>query len=212
MAIVPIVQLLFFYWAIGGNPIGLNLAIIDNEINSFDDCLNTSLINNDSCRLQLDSCRFLNEINDSFAIKVLYNTFEEAYEDAKRGKVIGVIEFETFVREATTETYDYSDLSEETTEQETTRSAELSEVSDEEIISPNIDRRIKIFMDQSDLQLTVFIQKGIITAYESYSEKLLTSCNKPRKLLSSPMNFEQPIYGSFTSEQKNYMMPSSLIQ
>lgn len=70
----PIFQLICFYVAVGGNPIGLKVGIVNDEVNNFDDCFNSSLIttyvHDYSCDLHKVSCRFINQINDSVAIKV----------------------------------------------------------------------------------------------------------------------------------------------
>lgn len=61
--------------AIGGNPVGLSLGIVNEELNSYQDCLNNSLItverHEDSCDYHKLSCRFLHHLNDSVAIKVI---------------------------------------------------------------------------------------------------------------------------------------------
>lgn len=46
------------------------------------------------CDLHKVSCRFLNLVEDEIAIKVFYPTYEAAYADAKKGHVIGIIQFE----------------------------------------------------------------------------------------------------------------------
>lgn len=60
--------------AIGGNPVGLSLGIVNEELISYKDCLNNSLItatrHEESCDYHKLSCRFLNHLNDSVAIKV----------------------------------------------------------------------------------------------------------------------------------------------
>lgn len=57
----------------GGNPKGLLLGIVNGEAAPLD-CSNQSLktfnLDEYECRLNKISCRFVNEIHDSFAIKV----------------------------------------------------------------------------------------------------------------------------------------------
>lgn len=81
MAIVPLLQIIFFYLAIGGHPIGLKLGVVNDEVMNFKDCSNSSLItafaHDDTCDLNKLSCRFLGEFNDSVAIKQYYNRYEE---------------------------------------------------------------------------------------------------------------------------------------
>ena len=72
----PIFQLVCFYVAVGGNPIGLKLAVVNDEIVNYKDCMNSSLITTNvhdyTCDLNKVSCRFINQLNDSVAIKVIW--------------------------------------------------------------------------------------------------------------------------------------------
>lgn len=186
----PIFQLVCFYVAIGGNPIGLKLAIVDDEINSFKDCDNSSLItsyvHDYTCDLHKVSCRFINQINDSVAIKQFYKSFDEAYADARRGKVMGVIYFAKNFTESLTEIRD-----------DGRNAAEGSFVNSE----------IQIFMDKSDQQLTFFLEKKLRQTYLEFAQGLMGDCGFPLKLGNIPIDFLNPIYGSFDGVYTDYMAP-----
>jgi hypothetical protein len=189
MIIVPILQIVFFYLAIGGNPIGLKLGIVDDEINYYD-CFNSSLITaisrNDTCDLNKISCRFIKEIDDSVAIKQYYKTFDEAFSDAKKGKIIGFVHF-------------YKNF---------TESLDLVQTEGRSADDGSADAsRIEIFMDQSDLQLTFFLQSKFYQIYKDFAQNMMRSCNLPIKLGNVPVNFETPIYGSYDTDFKNSMAP-----
>lgn len=70
----PLIQLTFFYLTVGGDPKGLVLGIVSDELISFSECTNTSLLtavaSEFTCDLQKISCRFIEELDDSIAIKV----------------------------------------------------------------------------------------------------------------------------------------------
>lgn len=108
--IIPIVLLSFFYLAIGGNPKGTILGIVNDEITSPDDCFNSSLISSSTadhvCDLKQISCRFLQHINESIATQVFYDNFHDAYVDARATKIFGILHFESNYTESYIEVRD----------------------------------------------------------------------------------------------------------
>jgi ABC-2 family transporter protein len=186
----PIFQLVCFYVAVGGNPIGLKIAIVDDEISSYKDCSNTSLIttyvHDNTCDLHKISCRFLNQMNDSVAIKYFYNSFDEAYADARKGKIMAVIRFASNFTESISNLRDDG------------RNADEGSFKNSEI---------QIFMDKSDQQLTFFLEKKIRQTYLEFSQNLMSDCEFPIKLGNIPIDFATPIYGSFDGVYTDYMAP-----
>lgn len=189
MIIVPILQIIFFYLAIGGNPIGLKFGVVDEEIN-YMDCFNSSLIttvvHDDTCDLQASSCRFLQEFDDEIATKVHYKTFDEAYRDAKKGKIFGFMYFARNFTESLEMVQTNGRFSED-------GSADNS--------------KIQIYMDQSDLQLTFFMQLKFYEIYKNFTQHMMSDCQLPIKLGNVPVSFEKPIYGSFDTDFKHSMAP-----
>lgn len=194
MAIVPILQVVFFYLAIGGNPIGLKMGVVNDEVTNYEDCFNSSLIttfvHDDTCDVHKLSCRFLNELNDSIAIKVYYKTYEEAYKDAKKGKIIGFIHFAKNFTES---------LNTVQTEGRATDDASVA------------NSRIDVRMDQSDLQLTFFLQARFYQLYKQFSQNFMADCGLPLKLGTIPISFEPPIYGNFDNDFKQSMAPPMIM-
>jgi ABC-2 family transporter protein len=194
MAIVPLLQIVFFYMAIGGNPIGLKMGVVDDEIMSYEDCFNSSLIttfvHDDTCDLHKVSCRFLHELNDSVAIKQYYKTYEEAYDDAKKGKIIGFVHFARNFTESLDAVQTLGKSADD-------GSAENS--------------RIVIRMDQSDLQLTFFMQARFYQTYKQFAENMMSDCQLPIRLGNIPVSFEEPIYGSFDADFKHSMAPPMIM-
>lgn len=186
----PIFQLVCFYVAVGSNPIGLKLAVVNDEVRNYAECMNSSLITtritNDTCDLNKVSCRFINQLNDSVAIKHYYNTFDEAYADAKRGKVIGVVYFSRNFTESMKVIRDEGRFAEE---------------------GSFHNAEIQIYMDKSDQQLTFFLEKKLRQTYQEFAEKLMVDCEYPLKLGNIPMNFDTPIYGSYDGLYTDYMAP-----
>jgi hypothetical protein len=62
-----------FFLAIGGDPKGLKLAVVDEELGNFTSCTNYSLFNptepilhkDETCDFYGLSCNYLNRINES---------------------------------------------------------------------------------------------------------------------------------------------------
>lgn len=180
--------------AIGGNPIGLKIGIVDSEIVSYKDCTNTSLItafvHDDTCDLHKVSCRFLNQITDEIAAKVFFTTFEDAFAEARKGNVIGIIQFATNYTESLMEVQDVH--------------KETSEIT-------RLNSKMKIYLDQTNQQLTFFLQRKLYDAYKEYSEDMLTDCGLPRKLDSFPIDFLTPIYGTYEADFKQTMAPAMIM-
>lgn len=185
---------MFFYLAIGGNPIGLKFGVVNDEVTNYEDCFNsssfTTFVHDDTCDVRKLSCRFLHELNDSIAIKVYYKTYEEAYHDAKKGKIIGFIYFAKNFTDS---------LNAIQTEGRSTDDGSAD------------NSRIAIRMDQSDLQLTFFLQARFYQLYKYFTENLMADCHLPLKLGSIPISFEPPIYGNFDNDFKQSMAPPMIM-
>lgn len=194
MAIVPILQIVFFYMAIGGNPIGLKMGIVDDEVMNYDECFNTSLIttfvHGDECDWHKISCRFLHELGEDIAIQKPYKTYDEAYHDAKRGKIIG---FFYFAKNFT----------------ESLNAVQIDGRFTDDGSADN--SRIEIRMDQSDLQLTYFTQARIYQTFGKFIQNLMVDCELPVKIGSIPISFETPIYGSYEADFKHSMAPPMIM-
>lgn len=172
------------------NSSGLNIAIVDDEISSYKDCANSSLIttyvHDYTCDLHKVSCRFINQINDSVAVKHFYSSFDEAYADARKGKVMGVIYFAKNFTES------------------------LTNIRDDGRNAPQgsfISSEIQIYMDKSDQQLTFFLEKKLRQTYLEFAQNLMSDCEFPIKLGNIPIDFLTPIYGSYDGTYTDYMAP-----
>lgn len=194
MTIVPILQVVFFYLAIGGYPIGLKMGVVDDELDGFGDCSNSSLIttfyHDDECDLHKISCRFLDHINDTVVFKEYYATYDEAFEAAKKGKIIGFIHFAINFTESLDAVRAQG------------RSADDGSAD---------NSRITIRMDQSDLQITFFLQLKFYQIYKDFSQGIAGDCNLPIRVGNIPVSFEEPIYGSYSTDFKHSMAPPMIM-
>ena len=105
---------------------------------------------------------------------MFYRNYEDALYDAVKGRMMGVIYFA-------------SNFTESFSQRTSMKSKILNESYD------NSD--IQIYLDQSDLQLSMFLKSKIFETYKEFSEKLFSDCGLPKKLGNVPVAFQQPIYG-----------------
>lgn len=178
----------------GGNPKGLKIGIINDEMANINDCSNRSLIthfvHDYSCDLQLTSCRFINEINQDIGEKIFYKNSKDAFKDAKQGKLIAVIHIASNYTK-----YMQDNLS-------------RNENDDKDDDSKFENREISVHVDQSNRQISFFFQKKLMDSYSSYSKKLMHDCQVPEKYLNLPIDFRNPIYGQFDGNFRDSMGPS----
>lgn len=192
--IMPIIQIIAFSYAIGGLPVGLKLGVINNEVMNHSMCdfyadTSGSYRSDYDCVVSYASCHFLKEINDkNDALKVYYDSYDKAFHDAKRGELNAIITVNKNISQILSKAFTLSD-------------AKLA-----------LDSFIDINMDQSDLQLTTFLQIRLFQAYERFTSRMLTNCNYSEKLLSIPMDFSETIHGSVESDFRTTMFPAVFLQ
>jgi hypothetical protein len=181
-----------FVYAIGGLPMGLKMGIINGEVLSPSMCeqyLQESgafLDSNGSCIFNYASCHFIREIDK--IDKVFYTSFDTAYKDAREGKLAGVVTI-------------YPNISQ-------SLSRKFSREDDVKTIDPYID----IILDQSNMQLTLFLQSQLFKAYNKFNEKLLGNCSIRGNILSIPMNFSETFYGAVDDDFRATMFPAIILQ
>jgi len=169
------------FYSLGVNPVGLHVGIVNLEIFNPKECLNSSLLtvlsNGSDCTLNKVSCRFMANLDDELVTKIAYKTFEAAYDDAKRGKIMGIIMFPQNYTESLKETL---------------------------VDNPNIlaiasknSSQISVNLDHTNPHLSMFLLKSLYETYKSYTESMLVDCKYPRKLRNIQLELEKPIYGSF---------------
>lgn len=71
--------------------------------------------------------------------------------------------------------------------------------------------RIQIFMDRTDRLITLFLDKNLQKTYQEYSEKLMSDCQLPIKSGNIPINFMEPIFGTFDDAAQDSMAPCTIM-
>ena len=193
MIFIPFIQVALMSVIIGGDPKGLNIAVINHEIGSPQECLNYPLqmpqIANGTCYQEKVSCRFLNEIRDEHMTKLYYKSTEEALKDAKRLKLVAIIEFDANFSNASNFLINYPE--------------EANEVDPDFLKNSEIDIRL----DVADMVLALFVKKELYFSYRNFSEKLMESCGLAKSLKNLPMNIEMV----HQVEMREYQAPGMII-
>lgn len=194
LSVVPVIQILFFYLAIGGNPIGLKIGIVDDEITDYSECKNSSLIttfvHDYMCDMSLISCRFLERIDSHVGDKRFFQTYDEAYSEARKGNIIAILHFSS----------NFSQSVQESIENKETRD-----------LGTRLNRIISISMDQTNQQLTSFLRQQFFEIYQNYSRELMSDCEYPVELETVPLHLMKPIYGEYDADFKQTMAPPMIM-
>ncbi|XP_070505528.1 ABC transporter G family member 20-like [Chironomus tepperi] len=194
LMLMPVIQLYFLRYSIGGNPKDLKIGIVDDEILNHQECKVPGLINaykeDYVCEVNLISCRFLEKLTDDVGEKVFYTAFDDAFRDAKLGKLSAIIYFDANFTESYNEVKRYPNEADPQTWKNSV---------------------IKVYMDRSDLQISTYLERRIYDVYKDYSESILTDCQLPKNLESIPIVFEKPIFGSLQSDFQHSMVPAFVI-
>lgn len=192
--IVPLFSILLYHFAIGGNPIGLKIGVVNEEMKDFDQCENSSLVTTSrdgfDCNLNMISCRFLNRISEDIASKVYYKTLDEAFEDARMRSIHAVIHFSS----------NFSQSVQFALENRFT-------VSDKALGN----RMIDVYVDNYYPHISYFFKWRLQSTYEYYTKKLMRDCKYPEKLEITPIDFKAPIYGNPEKGEKMTMGASLMM-
>lgn len=115
-----------------------------------------------------------------------YRKFSEAFDDAKQGKLIGIINFSSNFTEA------------------------LPFYNDDAENDFTDNGSIQIYLDQTDIQKTLFIQRKLYDAYQGFARNLHGDCGKSRNAANLPIQFEA-YFGSLDSEIKYTFTPGFIL-
>lgn len=118
-----------------------------------------------------------------------YKNYEDAVYDAKKGELIGVIQFDA----------NYTD---------SLILFNNEAISTKRFYSDNGD--IKITLDQTDLQKTAQIERKIYDAYQNFMEKLMVDCELSKKAGNIPIVYED-FYGKIDFDFSLSLVPGLIL-
>ncbi|XP_022186485.1 ABC transporter G family member 23 isoform X1 [Nilaparvata lugens] len=183
---LPVMQVILFCLAIGRDPTGLHLAIVNQEMNW--DTMDCPVYHN--CTFQSLSCRYINSLRNDTIIKDYYQSPDSAIAAVETGDAWGAIYFtDNFTdalvarmalgREADNETLDQSEM--------------------------------RVWLDMSNQQIGLMLNRDLQVAYRDFAQNLLNACDNNPKLADIPIQFKEPIYGSNDPSFTNFVAPGVIL-
>ncbi|KAL0122984.1 hypothetical protein PUN28_007557 [Cardiocondyla obscurior] len=183
---LPVAQIVLFCISIGKDPIGLKLAIVNNELNnSMQPC-----VPGIGCDQSLLSCRYLQQLQKKTLEFIPYDNEEDARYAVTKGWAWGAITFPSNYSEALMKRIDFG------------KDAKEWDVNAGEM---------KVVMDMSNQQIGQLLQKDLISAYQDFAREVTVACNYSAKLTSIPVNFNTPIYGPQDPNFTDFAAPGVIL-
>ncbi|XP_049823696.1 ABC transporter G family member 20 isoform X3 [Aethina tumida] len=186
---LPVMQVILFCLAIGGDPKGLKLAIVNHE-KPFTNLTYQECDFEPGCKFGNLSCRYLHSLNTSTMVKQYYETPEYAKEAVRRGEAWGALYF--------TENF---------TDALVARMA-LGKDTDEETLDQS---EVRVWLDMSNQQIGVILQRDLQLGYQNFTKDLLRDCEQNPDLAEVPISFKDPIYGSNQPSFTNFVAPGIIL-
>ncbi|XP_014480825.1 PREDICTED: ABC transporter G family member 23 [Dinoponera quadriceps] len=183
---LPAAQIIIFCLSIGKDPRGLQLAVVNNELNnSMESCIPTT-----GCDWSLLSCRFLQHLSKKTIVWLPYDNDEAARNAVEKGLAWATISFSS----------NYSSSLMARVEDGTNAAdwdVEFSEM--------------RIVMDMSNQQIGQLLQRDIYSAYMDFARDVTVACNYSEKVTSIPINFKTPIYGPQDPNFTDFAAPGVIL-
>ncbi|KAG5345492.1 ABCGN protein, partial [Acromyrmex charruanus] len=183
---LPVMQVILFCLAIGRDPTGLKLAIVNHEM--FYENMTCPVSTN--CSFTFLSCRYLNFLDNETMIKVYYPDPESAMEAVRKGDAWGTLYF--------TENF---------TDALVARMA-LGRDSDDETLDQS---EIRVWLDMSNQQVGLMLARNLQYTYRDFAKNLLSSCEQNAKLADVPIQFKEPIYGTNEPSFTDFVAPGVIL-
>nr|CAD7197218.1 unnamed protein product [Timema douglasi] len=202
---LPVFQVILFCLAVGRDPYGLKLAIVNHDMNSTDqEC--SDIVSSGNCSFQALSCHYLRHLKDptiikqssfnttsesaNYATEEFYPTQESANEAVRRGKAWGALYF----------TENFTDA--------LVARIHLQEYADEETLDQS---GIKVWLDMSNQQIGLMLMSDLRASYQNFSRELLSTCDINPRLAEAPIRINNPVYGSRTPSFTNFTAPGVVV-
>ncbi|XP_037949298.1 ABC transporter G family member 23 [Teleopsis dalmanni] len=190
MLMFPLIQLTCFYLAIGKTPTNLKLGIVTNEINDYTKCFSKNLTTvynyNNTCEFNKISCRYITELGDGIAERVYFNSVADAHSAAKRTDVVGYIHFPHNFSESIKSVLEDGRFADD---------------------SAFVNAELSVHIDMTDQQIAFFVERKLRDKFDSFMKNVLADCDLPTSLANIPVQFQEPVYGSFDIEFQQYVAP-----
>ncbi|KAG8232801.1 hypothetical protein J437_LFUL007955, partial [Ladona fulva] len=192
---MPLMQTALFCLAVGHDPRGLRLAVVNHEVGPFkgledyssrlDACVPAY-----GCNLTALSCRYLQHLENRSLVMQNYDDTETAIQAIQTGKVWGAIYF----------TENYTDAM--------IARVGLGRDADEETLDQS---EIRVWLDMSNQHIGLMIQRDLQQTFSDFAKDLLTACSNDAKLVEVPVRFNDPVYGPRLPNFTDFSAPGVIL-
>lgn len=186
---LPVMQVILFCLAIGRDPSGLKLAIVNNEMTWNGLGTDLSCEYEPGCSFTNLSCRYLSHLNSSI-VKEYYPTKDAALQAVRDGNAWGALYF--------TENF---------TDALVARIA-LGRDADDETLDQS---EIRVWLDMSNQQIGIMLNRDLQISYKDFAQDLLKVCDNNPKLGDVPIQFKEPIYGTNDPSFTDFVAPGVIL-
>lgn len=181
---LPVMQVILFCLAIGRDPTGLKIAIVNHEMNASGECKYEK-----GCSFSNLSCRYLDHLNSSI-VQEYYDDVESAKLAVAQGNAWGAMYFtENFTDALVARIVLGRDADDETLEQS----------------------EIRVWLDMSNQQIGIILNRDLQYSYRTFAQDLLEDCDNNPKLGDVPIQFKEPIYGTNEPSFTDFVAPGVIL-
>jgi len=181
--ILPAIQVVFFCIAIGQEPAGLRIGVVNQENSNC-----TSSIGED-CEFSDLGCKYLNKLQTKLNL-IRFNDTESAEEAVQNGDVWGVLSINRNFSSAYV----------------SRMTAPVS--AEQELLD---ESSLGVRLDMSNQQVALTLKGMIVERFDNFSRSLLQSCNFLPDAGSLPIHWGAPIYGDQEPSFTEFMAPGIII-
>ncbi|XP_043268135.1 ABC transporter G family member 23 isoform X2 [Venturia canescens] len=183
---LPAVQIILFCLSIGKDPVGLKLAIVNNELNSsMEPCIPTT-----GCDRTMLSCRFLKHLEQRTVVLLPHDNDEDAAKAVEKGWAWGAITFPANYSQSLMDRIDNGKDADPW-------SYEFADMS--------------VVMDMSNQQIGQLLQRDLLYSYQDFAKDVTTACNYSEKYTNIPIDFRTPIYGTKEPNFTDFAAPGIIL-
>lgn len=183
---LPVAQIILFCLSIGHDPVGLNVAIVNNEVNAtMDGCLYEK-----GCTWERHSCRYIEYLKSRHHIMRYYDNYDDAVAAVQKGQVWGLIEFPANFSQSFKERVDLGQSISNT-------SLEQSEIA--------------VWLDMSNQQIAVMLKRDLIFAFLDLAKSISLDCEINEGVIKNPIRFNQPVFGPMVPNFTDFAAPGVML-
>nr|CAD7442592.1 unnamed protein product [Timema bartmani] len=184
--LLPVLQIILFCLSIGRDPLGLHLAVFNQELNDS----SVPCVPSKGCDYNTLSCRYLGHLIERHVELDYFDDLESAKHAVESGLAWGTMHF----------SQNYSDS--------LVRRLENVRGADELTID-NSD--IHIWMDMSNQQIGQLLNRDLILSYVNFTRDILSSCNYTPQVAEVPIRFNNPVYGDRIPNFTDFAAPGVIL-